>query len=224
MWRDVCRRLLYPPDLGSEGKEVVDLETEAREAVGLYIKRDQFPDRLFAPPKRTTFLPEGRQPDLRQGNAERDLQPGHAHAAAGDPDQHGPGAVRDGGVPVHRAAVRGVVHLLRAAVQHAGRARCSRPAASPASASGRRSTCCSTTLITPWQMLWGKLLSGLRVSSVLTSFLLWPVLLACVMPLPFWYNLPTMAGYFLIVALDVRDDGDDGPVLLDASFKSRRRA
>ena len=25
-----------------------------------------------------------------------------------------------------------------------------------------------TTLITPWQMLWGKLISGLRVSSVLT--------------------------------------------------------
>ena len=57
------------------------------------------------------------------------------------------------------------------------------------------------TLVTPWQMLWGKLLSGLRVSSVLTAFLLWPVLLACMMPLPFWYNLPTMGGYVLIVAL-----------------------
>jgi len=57
------------------------------------------------------------------------------------------------------------------------------------------------TLVTPWQMLWGKLLSGLRVSSVLTSFLLWPVFLACIMPLPFWYNLPTMGGYVLIVAL-----------------------
>ena len=50
------------------------------------------------------------------------------------------------------------------------------------------------TLVTPWQMLWGKLLSGLRVSSVLTAFLLWPVLLACMMPLPFWHHLPTMAG------------------------------
>src|SRR5262245_14556833 len=62
MWRDTCRRLLYPPDLGSEGKEVVDLETEAREAVGLYIKRDEFPDRLFAPPKRSTFLDDGENP------------------------------------------------------------------------------------------------------------------------------------------------------------------
>ena len=50
-------------------------------------------------------------------------------------------------------------------------------------------------------MLWGKLLSGLRVSSVLTAFLLWPVLLACLMPLGFWSHLPTIFGYFLIVAL-----------------------
>jgi ABC-type transport system involved in multi-copper enzyme maturation permease subunit len=57
------------------------------------------------------------------------------------------------------------------------------------------------TLVTPWQMLWGKLFSGLRVSSVLTSFLLWPVLLACLMPYVFWGHLPTMAGYMLIVAL-----------------------
>ncbi len=57
------------------------------------------------------------------------------------------------------------------------------------------------TLVTPWQMLWGKLLSGLRVSSVLTSFLLWPVLLACLMPNLFWSSLPTMAGYVLIVGL-----------------------
>src|SRR5438874_808670 len=34
-----------------------------------------------------------------------------------------------------------------------------------------------TTIITPWQILWGKLIAGLRVSSVLTLFLMWPVLL-----------------------------------------------
>src|SRR4029079_12739882 len=58
------------------------------------------------------------------------------------------------------------------------------------------------TLVTPWQMLWGKLLSGLRVSSVLTAFLMWPVILAIIMiPLGFMSHLPTMIGYFLIVAL-----------------------
>jgi len=62
LWVDVCRRLLKAPDIGSEGKQVIDLETEAEEAVGLYINRDEFPDRLFAPPKRTTFLPENANP------------------------------------------------------------------------------------------------------------------------------------------------------------------
>ncbi len=81
-----------------------------------------------------------------------------------------------------------------------------------------------TTLVTPWQMLWGKLLSGLRVSSVLTSFLLWPVLLACVMPLLFWSNLPTMVGVLADRRADVRDDGDDGAVLFERFSRRRRRA
>src|SRR5205807_8816449 len=55
-------RLLRPPDVGSEGKEVVDVEGETQKAVGLVIRRDQFPDRLFAPAKRTTLLPDGANP------------------------------------------------------------------------------------------------------------------------------------------------------------------
>jgi ABC-type transport system involved in multi-copper enzyme maturation permease subunit len=58
-----------------------------------------------------------------------------------------------------------------------------------------------TTTISPWTILWGKLISGLRVSSVLTMFLLWPVLLACVMPVGYWRSLPTMFGYLVIVLL-----------------------
>ncbi len=55
-------RMLYPPDVGSEGKEVIDLEREAEEAVGLVIQPDQFPDRLFAPPKKQELMPDGRNP------------------------------------------------------------------------------------------------------------------------------------------------------------------
>ena len=62
LWADIARRLMRAPELGSEGKQVIDLATEAEEAVGLYINRDDFPDRLFAPPKRTTFLPERANP------------------------------------------------------------------------------------------------------------------------------------------------------------------
>jgi ABC-type transport system involved in multi-copper enzyme maturation permease subunit len=58
-----------------------------------------------------------------------------------------------------------------------------------------------TTIISPWQILWGKLLSGLRVSSVLTSFLLWPLLLACIMVPYFWSNLLSILAYVGIVAM-----------------------
>jgi ABC-type transport system involved in multi-copper enzyme maturation permease subunit len=58
-----------------------------------------------------------------------------------------------------------------------------------------------TTIITPWQILWGKLVAGLRVSSVLTSFLLWPVLLACIMVQSYWTNLHSVAAYVGIVVL-----------------------
>ncbi len=50
-------RLLHPPDVGSEGKDVVDLEKEAQQVIGLVIQRDQFPDRLFAPPNESIYWP-----------------------------------------------------------------------------------------------------------------------------------------------------------------------
>jgi ABC-type transport system involved in multi-copper enzyme maturation permease subunit len=200
MWKNVCGRLLYPPDLGSEGKEVVDLETEAREAVGLYIKRDEFPDRLFAPPKRTSFMEEGINPIY---------------------DKEMRSEIFSQGTLMLRLVIQ-ISMLLALFVM----ACCLYiwpeyapwyisyvllfnmlvgPVFSAGSVTSERERqtldLLLVTLVTPWQMLWGKLLSGLRVSSVLTSFLLWPVLLACVMPLPFWYNLPTMAGYLLIVGV-----------------------
>jgi ABC-type transport system involved in multi-copper enzyme maturation permease subunit len=200
MWRDACRRLLYPPDLGSEGKEVVDLETEAREAVGLYIKRDEFPDRLFAPPKRTTFLEDGENPIYDKEMRSEIFAQGTLMLRL---------VIQISMVlalfvmafclyiwqeyaPWYIAYVL-LFNVLVGPVFSAGSVTSER----------ERQTLdlLLTTLVTPWQMLWGKLLSGLRVSSVLTGFLLWPVLLACLMPLEFWSHLPTMFGYFLIVGL-----------------------
>ena len=60
----VNRRLLYPPDVGSGGREVVDEETEEANAVGLVIRRDMFPDWLFAPAKRTDLMEDGSNPVL----------------------------------------------------------------------------------------------------------------------------------------------------------------
>lgn len=200
MWRNACRRLLYPPDLGSEGKEVVDLETEAREAVGLYIKRDEFPDRLFAPPKRSSFMEEGVNPIYDKEMRSEIFSQGTLMLRL---------VIQISMLlalfvmavclyiqPQYAAWYISYVLLFNVLVG---------PVFSAGSVTSERERqtldLLLVTLVTPWQMLWGKLLSGLRVSSVLTSFLLWPVLLACLMPLDFWYNLPTMFGYIVIVAL-----------------------
>jgi ABC-type transport system involved in multi-copper enzyme maturation permease subunit len=60
-----------------------------------------------------------------------------------------------------------------------------------------------TTTLSPTSILWGKLLSGLRVSSVMTVFLIWPLLLAIVMTLfessPFYFRNCKMTLAFLAV-------------------------
>jgi ABC-type transport system involved in multi-copper enzyme maturation permease subunit len=58
-----------------------------------------------------------------------------------------------------------------------------------------------TTTITPWQILWGKLIAGLRISVVLTMFLVWPLLLACLMVNSYWPNLLAVGAYLLIILL-----------------------
>lgn len=60
----VNRRFLHPPDVGSEGKDVIDEEEERKYAIGVVIDRDLFPDKLFAPAKRTDLMPDGTNPVL----------------------------------------------------------------------------------------------------------------------------------------------------------------
>ncbi len=62
MCANAAGRMLYPPDVGSEGKEVIDLQRESEEAIGLVINPDQFPDRLFAPSKKKSLMPDGANP------------------------------------------------------------------------------------------------------------------------------------------------------------------
>jgi ABC-type transport system involved in multi-copper enzyme maturation permease subunit len=200
LWADVCRRLLHPPDLGAGGKQAIDLETEAKEAVGLYIERDQFPDRLFAPPKRTTFLHENANPIYDKEIRSEIFSQGTLMLRAVIQISMGLALpvmavclfMRPWLAPFYIAYVL-LFNMLVGPVFLAASVTSERERATL--------DLLLTTLITPWQMLWGKLLSGLRVSSVLTSFLMWPVFLACIMPLDYWSNLPTMAGYFLIFGL-----------------------
>ncbi len=194
------RRLLHPPDVGSEGKDVVDEAQEIREAVGMVIQRDQFPDRLFAPPKRTDLLPDGANPvfDKELGSelfSQGTLMlrvviqvsmflalPLMAFCLYLFP-WYAPWYV----------SYTVLFNMLVGPVFSAGSVTSER----------ERETLdlLLVTILSPWQILWGKLISGLRVSSVLTSFLLWPVLLACVMVDHYWSNLPTFAGYLLILLL-----------------------
>ena len=193
-------RMLYPPDVGSEGKEVVDLEQEAAEAIGLVIQRDQFPDRLFAPPKRETLMADGTNPVY---------------------DKEMRSEIFGQGTLMLRLAIQismllaipfmafflyissskaawyisyvCIFNILVGPVFTAGSVTSER----------ERQTLdlLLTTVITPWQILWGKLLSGLRVSTVLSSFLLWPLFLALIMVPAYWSNIPTILAYFIIFAL-----------------------
>ncbi|MDR3633839.1 MAG: ABC transporter permease subunit [Isosphaeraceae bacterium] len=60
----IIRRLLRPPDVGSEGEVVIDEEQEMKYAIGVVIDRDLFPDKLFAPAKRADLMPDGTNPVL----------------------------------------------------------------------------------------------------------------------------------------------------------------
>jgi ABC-type transport system involved in multi-copper enzyme maturation permease subunit len=194
------RRLLHPPDVGSEGKEVVDEVQELKQAVGLVIHRDQFPDRLFAPAKRTTLLEDGINPIFDKEMRSELFSQGTLMLRV-----------------VIQVSMFLAIPLMAACLylwpQYApwyisyvvlfnmlvG------PVFSAGSVTSERERetldLLLVTIISPWQIMWGKLISGLRVSSVLTSFLLWPLLLACVMVTYYWSNLLTIGGYLLIVVL-----------------------
>jgi len=59
-----------------------------------------------------------------------------------------------------------------------------------------------TTALTPWQILSGKMLSSLRVSVVLTSFLVWPILLAWLLPpWTYWKDTLTILCYLMIILM-----------------------
>jgi ABC-type transport system involved in multi-copper enzyme maturation permease subunit len=193
-------RLLHPPDVGSEGREVVDLAHENEKAVGMVIQFDQFPDRLLAPAKRTTLLPDGANPvfdkELRseifsQGTLMLRLVvqvsmflalPLMAFCLYWKVDL----------APWYIAYVL-LFNVLVGPVFSAGSVTSER----------ERQTLdlLLTTIISPFQILWGKLIAGLRVSSVLTSFLVWPVLLAWAMGSFGWDNVLAVPAFLGVIVL-----------------------
>jgi len=196
----VSARMLYPSDMGSGGKEVVDLETENDNAIGLVINRDQFPDRLFAPPIRDTLMPDGINPIY-----DKELR----------------SEIFGQGTLMLRMAIQismMVAMILMAVCLFMYQTLAPwyfcyvvlfnvlvGPVFSAGSVTSERERqtldLLLTTIITPWQILSGKLISGLRVSSVLTAFLLWPPFLAFIMPSGYWGNWPSFVCYLVIFVL-----------------------
>jgi ABC-type transport system involved in multi-copper enzyme maturation permease subunit len=200
LFANTSARLLHPPDVGSEGSEVVDLDQESKNAVGLVIQRDQFPDKLFAPAKRDTLLEDGVNPVYDKEIRSEIFSQGtlmlriviQVSMLLAIPLMAFCLYIWPQYAPWYVTYVV-IFNMLVGPVYSAGSVTSER----------ERQTLdlLLTTVITPWQILSGKLWAGLRVSSVLTLFLLWPLLLACVMVSSYWNNLPSVGAYTLIVLL-----------------------
>lgn len=197
--RWTAHRLLYPPDVGSEGKDVVDLEEESRNAIGMVIQRDQFPDRLFAPPRRTALMKDEANPVYdKEIHAELFSQ----------------------GTLMLRLVIQISMLLaipLMAAFLFISPMYCAwyisyvlvfnilvAPVFSAGALTSERERqtleLLLTTILLPYQILWGKLLAGFRVSYVLTMFLMWPMVLAFVLGIQMYgSNWLAVLTYFAIV-------------------------
>jgi len=193
----ISRRLMYPPDVGAE--EVVDLEEEQREAVGMVIRSDQFPDRLFAPPKRDDLMADHVNP-VYDKEMRSELF-GHGTLMLRLVIQMSMGLalvvmavclyIWPQKAPWYTSYVL-LFNMLVGPVFSAGAVTSER----------ERQTLelLLTTALGPWQILSGKMISSLRVSLVLTSFLVWPILLAWLLPpWTFWYDTLTIVGYLAVI-------------------------
>jgi ABC-type transport system involved in multi-copper enzyme maturation permease subunit len=198
LWRRVSHRLLYPPDVGSEGKEVVDAERENQEAIGLIIRRGQFPDNLFAPAKRTDLLADHANPVFDKEMRSEIFAQGtlmlrvviQIGMLLAIPLMAVYLYVRPMGAPWYVSYVI-LFNMLVGPVFSAATVTSER----------ERETLdlLLTTVLSPWSILSAKLLSGLRVSSVLTLFLVWPLALASLMV--YYSQLVSMLGYLAIILM-----------------------
>ena len=215
------RRLLYPPDVGSGGNEVTDIENEQNNAVGLVIQRDQFPDSLFAPPRRKTLLSDKANPVY-----DKEI---HAELFS-----QGTLMLR---LVIQLSMILAIplmgfllFYAPNYAAWYIGYVIVFNVLVAPVFTAG---SICSererqtldlllTTTITPWQILWGKLLAGFRVSFVLTMFLMWPVILSFVLNPELARNWPAMLTYFAIVVVTSFFNSLIALFLLDAFHQIER--
>ena len=199
--RVTSRRLLHPPDVGAEAKDVVDPDFEQKMAVGMVIRSDQFPDKLFAPAKRSDLMADGVNPvfdkEMRselfgQGTLMLRLVIQLSMVLA-LPLMAVCLYIKPTWAPWYTCYIV-LFNVLVGPVFSA-----------PSVTSERERQTLElllTTTVSPWHILSGKLLSGLRVSCVLTAFIIWPLFLAWLLPpWTYWSDSLTILSYLAIVAL-----------------------
>ena len=195
------RRLMHPPDIGSQGSDVVDLEREQREAVGMIIRSNQFPDRLFAPPKRDDLLDDGVNPVFDKEMRSELFSQGSLMLRL----------VIQVSMVLALFVMAGCLYIWTTqAAWYTCYVVLFNLMVGPVFSAGaitserERETLelLLTTTLSPWKILSAKLYSSLRISCVLTSFLVWPILLAWLLP-PWTYlaNTTTILGYLAIILI-----------------------
>ncbi len=195
----INRRLMHPPDVGSEGEVVIDEEQEMKYAIGVVIDRDLFPDKLFAPAKRTDLMPDGTNPVLDKELRSEIFSQGtlmlrvviQVSMLLSIPLMAGLLFLRSDKAPYYVAYVI-TFNLLVGPVFSAGSITQER----------ERQTLqlLLTTLLRPGKIVFAKLLASLRVSTVLTLLLTEQLLLAYFL----LYELRTLywnLGIFMLIIL-----------------------
>lgn len=195
----INRRLLHPPDVGSEGEVVVDEEQEMKYAIGVVIDRDLFPDKLFAPAKRTDLMPDGTNPVLDKELRSEIFSQGtlmlrvviQVSMLLSIPLMAGLLFLRSDKAAYYVAYVV-TFNLLVGPVFSAGSITQER----------ERQTLALllTTLLRPGKIIFAKLLAALRVSTVLTFLLTEQLLLAYFLLPELRYRIWTLIIYLLIIA------------------------
>ena len=201
LFASICARLMRPPDVGSQGDQIVDLEQEQSRAVGMVINRKQFPDKLFAPPKRTELMSDRANPVY-----EKEM---HSELFA-----QGTLMLR---LVIQLSMFLGMILMAvflfvqpELAPWYPGYVLVFSILVGPVFSAGaitsererRTLELLLTTTLSPWQILSAKLYSSLRISCVLTSLLVWPLLLALLLPpWPYAADLTSILAYLVIIGL-----------------------
>ena len=128
-------------------------------AVGMVIRSDQFPDRLFAPPKRTDLMDDGLNPVYDKEMRSELFGQGTLMLRLVIQLSMFLALPLMAVLPVHRAAAgpRGTPATCCCSTCWSGR--CSRPAAITSERERQTLELLLTTTLSPWQILWGKLFS-----------------------------------------------------------------